>query len=66
MPETTIENPWKETVRDIFDALIRMQRQRTKIERHILELIEDRHHDYFCEGKTMAEWKALEAKNAES
>ena len=63
-PPTTEENPWKETVRGIFDMLVLSTEQASDLECRILDLIESRHHDYFCEGKTMAEWNALKRKNA--
>jgi len=40
---------WKETVRDIYDALLHSDC--TKI--MILNIIENRHHDYFCKGKPL-------------
>lgn len=61
--QTTSENPWKETVRDIFDRLILARGPSTPLETAILKMIETRHHDFFCTGHTMKEWEAI--KNAE-
>jgi hypothetical protein len=52
-------DPWRETVRDIFDILMFSSKPLTEVERRILNWIELRHHDYFCEGKTMKEWNEI-------
>ena len=58
-PPTT--DAWKETVRDIFDELHfgtdSVFKGQRRLARRIVSIIETRHHDYFCEGKTMAEWQ---------
>lgn len=53
---TDCSDEWKETVRDIFDTLMLHPGALTEVERRILDWIQLRHHDYFCEGKTMKEW----------
>lgn len=56
MTETTeTRNEWKETVRDIFDHA-HFRGDNSGFARQIIALIEKRHHDYFCGGKTMKEW----------
>ena len=56
---TTAPNPWRETVRAIFDHLHfgRWTVFNDDCAREIVATIEERHHDYFCVGKTMAQWK---------
>lgn len=56
--EPNATNPWCETVRDIFDRLHFGERSvfNDECAREIVALIEKRHHDYFCVGKTMKEW----------
>jgi len=61
----TTEDPWRETVRDLFDLLITKRDALSHSERRMLDVIEKRHHDYFCEGKTLAEWDE-ESRNAKS
>ena len=52
--KTTPENPWQETVRSIFDMLMLSTEQASELECRILDLIESRHHDYFCVGMAKA------------
>lgn len=55
-------NLWRETVRDIFDTLHFGEDNLftgSRLAKRIIALIEERHPDYFCEGKTMAEWEAV-------
>lgn len=56
-PPSAERNEWKETVRDIFDILMFHPGALTEVERRILDWIQNRHPDYFCEAKTMAEWQ---------
>lgn len=51
-------NPWRETVGNVFNMLVLSQVPLTALERRVLAEIKKRHHDYFCAGKTIAEWKA--------
>lgn len=49
-PDAT--NPWRETVRDIFDMLHHGEDDiftGNQLARRLVALIEDRHHDFFCE-----------------
>jgi hypothetical protein len=56
--QTTAGDPWKETVRGIYDLLMLSTEQASDLECRILDLIESRHHGFFCVGKTMEEWRA--------
>ena len=48
-------NDWKETVRTIYDmmhtdkALFSPDEKVSRLARNIIEVIEERHHGYFCE-----------------
>ncbi len=44
-----MSNEWKETVRKLYDLLTLDQDY--GVIAQALDLIEKRHHDYFCEGK---------------
>jgi hypothetical protein len=63
-----ISGPWKETVRAIFDEChsgpisVFHSDSGSILAARIVKMIEERHHAYFCEGKTMAEWNALKGE----
>lgn len=59
-PKTTADDVWKQTVRDIFDLLHFGNRSvfNDECAREVVDLIEERHHDYFCLGKAMKEWNS--------
>ncbi len=52
-------NEWRETVRNIFDMLVLSRGSMSPLEARMLAEIKGRHHDYFCGGKTTAEWEAV-------
>lgn len=52
-------NEWRETVRDIFDELMFGRSDGLSLKSALIALIEQRHHAYFCEGRTMAEWERI-------
>lgn len=60
MSEKTTANPWRETVRDIYDRLHFQDPglfSGDPLAKELIAFIEERHHDYFCEGKTPEEWE---------
>lgn len=62
----TAEDAWKQTVRAIFDELHFGRDSvfcgQSRAARKIVGMIEERHRDYFCEGRTLGEWGQLKAE----
>lgn len=51
--QTTTDDPWRETVRDIFDTLHHGEDDiftGSRLAKRLVAMIEVRHHDFFCEG----------------